>query len=100
MKTNSTKWTNISDITKRSIVAGKFVKTSKMVTEFYQDNNRDYVNITNWNNEHSQHVYYKLDCSQVTGWLFVELRTVQTDELLQSNTFTTIKELKEYLKTL
>lgn len=97
MKTNKAKWTNITDLTKRSIKAGLYVSTPKTVTEFYKDGDRQLVNITNWSSENQTHVYYKLDYSD-TGLMFVEMRDARTDELLQSNTFTTVKELKEHLR--
>lgn len=100
MKTNRAKWTSITDLTKRSIKAGLLVSTPKTETEFYKDGDRQCVNITNWNSENQTHVYYKLDYSRITGWMFVEMRDTRTDELLRSNTFVTVKELKEYLKTL
>ncbi len=99
MKTNKAKWTNITDLTKRSIKAGLYISTPKTETEFYKDGDRQCVNITNWNSENQTHVYYKLDCSS-NGLMFVEMRDARTDELLQSNTFVTVKELKEHLKTL
>lgn len=100
MKTNKTNWTSITDLTKRSIRKGLFVKTPNTKTEFYKDSGRCYVNITNWHINLKKHVYYKLEHGATTNYLFVEMRDARTDSLLQSNTFTTVKELKEYLKTL
>lgn len=96
---NKNKWASITEITKRSVKAGLFVNTPCTKVEFYKDGDRECVNITNWNTENECHVYYKLDYSKTLNLIFVEMKDARTGELLQSNTFETMKTLKEYLKT-
>lgn len=99
IKANANKWVAVSEITKRSAKAGLFVNTPKTKTEFYNDGGRDYVNITNWDTENDCHVYYKLAYSTALKLYFVEKKHSRDESLLQSNTFETMKELKDYLKT-
>jgi len=99
IKADVNKWVAVSEVMKRSAEHGLFVKTPKTKTEFYKDSGRAYVNITNWDTENECHVYYKLAYSTALNLYFVEKKHVRDGSLLQSNTFNTIKELKDYLKT-
>jgi len=99
IKADVNKWVAVSEVMKRSAEHGLFVKTPKTKTEFYKDSGRDYINITNWDTENECHVYYKLAYSTALKIYFVEKIHAREGSLLQSNTFNTIKELKDYLKT-
>ena len=99
IKADANKWVSVSEVIKRSAKAGLFVNTPKTKTEFYKDSGRDYVNITNWDNDNECHVYYQLACFIESKIYFAEKRHSRDGSLLQSNTFNTIKELKDYLKT-
>lgn len=103
--TNKNNWVNITDINKHSFKGNLFVKTPRTITEFYSINGTNHVNISNWSYEDQTHIVINLESAIIdnTKQYFVSQYKANLgycEEMLQSNTFKTIKEVKEYIKTL
>lgn len=103
--TNKNNWLNISEINKRCFKGNLFVKTPKTTIEFYSTNGTNHINVTNWSTEYQTHIVINLEITIIdnTKQYFVSQYKANLgycENMLQSNTFNTIKEVKEYLKTL
>lgn len=98
--TNKDEWVSTSQIMKYCFHRAMFVKTQKINVEFFKHNKQSKVNITNWDRGIEKHIFYKLAVIKVDGKTLyvVEAYSTTANTLVQSNTFNTVNEAKDYLK--